>query len=132
MQKFGYFYDTLWLPHDAENKTLAASGKSISEIVRNAGNKVSIIPKAPVFDSINAARTIFPNCWFDRENTADGINCLRHYRYDTDESGNFSRSPLHDEYSHGADAFRYIGLMVNEPKQARKKIKQTELVSWMG
>jgi len=26
MQTFGYVYDTIWLPHDAENKTLAAAG----------------------------------------------------------------------------------------------------------
>jgi phage terminase large subunit len=29
MQTYGYIYDTLWLPHDAENKTLSAAGRSI-------------------------------------------------------------------------------------------------------
>ena len=121
MQTFGYMYDTLWLPHDAENKTLAANGRSIEEIVRAAGYKTKIIPKTPILDSINAARTIFINCWFDRENCHEGLQCLRHYRYDVDpETKQFSRTPLHDNYSHGADAFRYIGLMVNEPKQARR------------
>ena len=121
MQTFGYMYDTLWLPHDAENKTLAANGRSIEEIVRAAGYKTKIIPKTPILDSINAARTIFINCWFDRENCHEGLQCLRHYRYDVDpETKQFSRTPLHDNYSHGADAFRYIGLMVNEPRQARR------------
>ena len=58
LQKKGYIYDTLWLPHDAENKTLAAGGRSIEEIVRNAGFKTKVLPKIPVVDSINAARTI--------------------------------------------------------------------------
>jgi phage terminase large subunit len=121
MQTFGYMYDTLWLPHDAENKTLAANGRSIEEIVRAAGYKTKIIPKTPILDSINAARTIFINCWFDRENCHEGLQCLRHYRYDVDpETKQFSRTPLHDNYSHGADAFRYIGLMVNEPKERRR------------
>ena len=121
MQTFGYMYDTLWLPHDAENKTLAANGRSIEEIVRAAGYKTKIIPKTPILDSINAARTIFINCWFDRENCHEGLQCLRHYRYDVDpETKQFSRTPLHDNYSHGADAFRYIGLMVNEPRERRK------------
>jgi phage terminase large subunit len=121
MQTFGYMYDTLWLPHDAENKTLAANGRSIEEIVRAAGYKTKIIPKTPILDSINAARTIFVNCWFDRENCHEGLQCLRHYRYDVDpDTKQFSRTPLHDNYSHGADAFRYIGLMVNEPRQVRK------------
>ena len=133
MQTHGYVYDTLWLPHDAENKTLAANGKSIEEIVRGAGYKVKIIPKVPIPDSINAARTIFPNCWFDRENAADGISCLRHYRYDVDEDGRFSKMPLHDGYSHGADAFRYIGLMVNEPRRAQKRRPEMlQMGSWMN
>ena len=121
MQTFGYVYDTLWLPHDAENRTLAANGRSIEEIVRAAGYKTKIIPKTPITDSINAARTLFTNMWFDRDNCHEGLQCLRHYRYDVDpETKQFSKTPLHDNYSHGADAFRYIGLMVNEPRQARR------------
>ena len=136
MQKFGYIYDTLWLPHDAENKTLAAAGRSIEEIVRAAGYKTRIIPKTPVVDSINAARTIFRSCYFDRENCYDGLQCLRHYRYEVDpDTKQFSRNPLHDQYSHGADAFRYIGLMINEPKE-RRKPKPMPMYgsanSWMG
>lgn len=134
MQKFGYIYDTLWLPHDAENKTLAGNGRSIEEIVRSAGFKVQIIPKTPVADSINAARTIFSKCFFDRENCHEGLQCLRHYRYDVDpDTKMFSKTPVHDQYSHGADAFRYIGLMVNEPKKAKpQKPTYTLPASWMG
>ena len=133
MQTFGYVYDTLWLPHDAQNQTLAAAGRSIEDIVRSAGYKVNIIPRVPIPDSINAARTIFPSCWFDRENAADGISCLRHYRYDVDpETGGFSKQPLHDHYSHGADAFRYIGLMVNEPRKAKKRATFSLPANWMG
>jgi phage terminase large subunit len=136
MQKFGYVYDTLWLPHDAQNKTLAANGRSIEEIVRAAGHKTRIIDKTPVVDSINAARTIFRSCYFDRENCYDGLQCLRHYRYEVDpDTKQFSRNPLHDQYSHGADAFRYIGLMINEPKE-RRKPKPMPMYgsanSWMG
>ena len=135
MQTYGYMYDTLWLPHDAQNKTLASNGKSIEEIVRSAGYKTRIIERTPIADSINAARTIFRNCWFDRENCYDGLQCLRHYRYDVDpETGQFSRQPLHDQYSHGADAFRYIGLMINEPNPRRKVQNQYygQPNSWMG
>jgi phage terminase large subunit len=133
MQTYGYVYDTIWLPHDAENKTLAAAGRSIDDIVRAAGYKTQIMPRVPILDSINAARTIFPNCYFDREHTADGLACLRHYRYEVDpETGQFSRNPLHDHYSHGADAFRYIALMIKEPPK-RKKSSQIAMASgWMG
>jgi phage terminase large subunit len=133
MQTFGYIYDTLWLPHDAENKTLAAAGRSIEEIVRSSGYKTRIIPRTPVVDSINAARTIFRNCWFDRDNCVDGLQCLRHYRYEVDpDTKQFSRTPLHDQYSHGADAFRMLGLMIQEPKKMVVKKPVFEHSIWMG
>lgn len=133
LQSFGYVYDTIWLPHDAQNKTLAAAGRSIEDIVRGAGFKTRVLERVPTIDSINAARTIFPNCYFDRENCADGLNCLRHYRYEVDpETGNFSKMPLHDRYSHGADAFRYIALMVKEPAKVRKKPVMAMAGGWMS
>ena len=133
MQTFGYVYDTLYLPHDAQNKTLAANGRSIEDIVRNAGFNVRIIDRVPITDSINAARTIFSQCYFDRENCHEGLQCLRHYRYDVNpDTGTFSQKPLHDNYSHGADAFRYIGLMINEPKKVKKKQINYQTSSWMS
>lgn len=133
MQTFGYVYDKIWLPHDAENKTLAAAGRSIDDIVRAAGYKTTILPKVPIVDSINAARTIFPSCYFDREHAVDGITCLRHYRYEVDpETGQFSRNPLHDHYSHGADAFRYIALMITEPAKRKKQAMVATAGNWMA
>ncbi|CAB4127882.1 phage_term_2, phage terminase, large subunit, PBSX family [uncultured Caudovirales phage] len=120
MQKFGYMYDTLHLPHDAESKNIASNGRSINDIVRSAGYKTNILPRVPIVDSINAARTIFNSCYFDRENCSDGLQCLRHYRYEVDpDTGQFSRNPLHDQFSHGADAFRYIGLMIQDKKERK-------------
>tara|TARA_R110000822_G_scaffold213978_3_gene349124 strand:- start:1447 stop:2724 length:1278 start_codon:yes stop_codon:yes gene_type:complete len=133
MQKFGYLYDTLWLPHDAAAKSLG-TGRSIEEIVRAAGFKVQMLDRVPIADSINAARTIFNKCYFDRENTTDGLNCLRHYQYDVDvETGAFSQRPLHNIYSHGADAFRYVGLMVNEPRKPKPRRPDYQpITSWMA
>ena len=134
IQEYGYVIDTLWLPHDAGNKTLSSNGRSIEEIVRAAGYNTRVIERTPIVDSINAARMMFNKCWFDRNNTHDGLQCLRHYRYDVDpDTKQFSQKPLHDNYSHGADAFRYIGLMVNEPRKAPKQQKTYQLPSsWMG
>ena len=134
MQKFGYIYETLHLPHDAESKNIASNGRSIDDIVRAAGYKTNILPRVPVVDSINAARTIFNSCYFDRENCEDGLQCLRHYRYEVDpDSGQFSKTPLHDQYSNGADSFRYIGLMIQGKKELKvRKQTYTPGVSWMG
>jgi phage terminase large subunit len=133
LQSFGYVYDTLYLPHDAQNRTLSSNGRSLEEIVRNSGFNVRIIERVPVADSINAARTIFSSCYFDKTNTAAGLDCLRHYRYDVDpDTKAFSMKPVHDNYSHGADAFRYIGLMIQEKKVVKRKPMNYDVSSWMS
>jgi phage terminase large subunit len=133
MQTFGYVYDTFYLPHDARNKTLASQGRSIEDIVRAAGYKTQILERIPVADSINAARTIFSSCYFDKTNCEAGLTCLRHYRYDVDpDTKQFSKTPLHDNYSHGADAFRYIGMAIQEKKVVKRKPMDYSVSSWMG
>lgn len=109
-----YVYGVDYLPHDARAKQLG-TGRSIEELMRAAGRTVRVVPQLGVNDGINAARTMFPNCWFDAERCADGIQCLRHYRYEPDpDTGTLGRKPLHDWASHGADSFRYMAVSLNE------------------
>jgi len=118
LQTKPYVYRTLWLPHDAQAKSLG-TGRSIEEIARNAGWRVRIVPRLSVTDGINAVRTLFPTMWFDRVTCADGLQALRHYRYDVDPTtGQFSRNPLHDSASHGADALRYCAVAMTEQRRA--------------
>jgi len=119
MQSRGYVIGTVWLPHDAKPKTLA-TGRSIYELTLASGFKAQIVPNLSVTDGINAARLLFANSWFDQEKCADGLQALRRYRYDVDpDTRRFSDKPLHDEFSHYADAFRYFGVAMSDG--ARKK-----------
>lgn len=90
--------------------------------MRAAGRNVRIVPRHAVAEGINAARTIFGNCWFDEAKCADGLQALRHYRYEVDEiTGQFSRTPLHDPASHAADAFRYLAVSLKEPVKPKPR-----------
>jgi phage terminase large subunit len=110
LQNRGYLYGTDWLPHDAKAKTLA-TGRSVEEIMLAAGRQVRIVPNLSITDGINAARTIFDRCYFDEEKCAEGLQSLRHYRFDVDpDTKQFSGKPLHDHHSHAADAFRYFAV----------------------
>lgn len=136
IQERNYVLGTCWLPHDARAKQLG-TGRSVEELMRAAGRTVQIVPGLSVEDGINAARTLFGNCWFDAERCADGLNALRRYRYEVDPStGLFARKPLHDEASHGADAFRYLSLALKERKAPTMTIKRplmpTKPGAWMG
>ena len=120
LQAKPYLYGWDYLPHDAQAKTLAAGGRTIQQIAQAAGRKVRIVPRQPIADGIAAVRTIFHKCWFDAEKTADGLQALRHYRYEVDEDMSkggpqvLKKEPRHDWASHPADAFRYLGVSITE------------------
>ncbi|SCY26375.1 phage terminase large subunit [Nitrosospira sp. Nl5] len=118
LQDKAYLYGTDWLPHDARAKTLA-TGRSVEEIMLAAGRKVRIVPNLSVSDGINAARTLFNRCYFDAERCAEGLQSLRHYRFDVDpDSRQLSGKPLHDYHSHASDAFRYFAVSTEDDKPA--------------
>jgi phage terminase large subunit len=118
LQTRGYVYGADWLPHDARAKQLG-TGRSIEELMRAAGRTVRIVPNLSVEDGINATRTVFGNLWFDAEKCADGLQSLRHYRYEMDEkNGTLRKTPLHDFASHDADALRYLCVALSEKPKA--------------
>ena len=123
-QARGYTIDTVWLPHDAKAKSLG-TGKSIEEITRAKGLKTRIIPKLSLHDGINAARTLFPSCYFDKDKCSEGLQALRHYRYEFVEDPVkkiFTREPIHDWTSHGADSFRYTAIAVRQPNSVVARV----------
>lgn len=140
LQNKGYVYGTHYLPHDAGNTTLA-TGRSIAQMMRGVANErengVVVLPRSAVADGINAARTIFSQCWFDEDRCADGLNALRRYRFDIDKkTGEWDKLPLHDEYSHAADAFRYLAMSLKTKRETKVKApmvmpEQPGLDGWM-
>lgn len=119
LQAKEYIYGTDYLPFDGTSKQMG-TGRSIEEIMRGHGRKVQIVPRLSIADGINATRTVFDRMWFDQEHCTDLIQCLRKYRYDTT---GLKPVPVHDENSHGADAFRYMAISLKAPKQAAKTYK---------
>jgi len=122
LQQRAYIYGTDHLPHDGRARELG-TGKSIEELMRKAGRRVTIVPRLSVADGINAARTVFGQCWFDREKCSDGIQALRHYTYgEKEELGVKTKEPVHNWASHAADAFRYfaVGVRPQKPKEIER------------
>jgi phage terminase large subunit len=113
LQDRPYVYGTHYLPWDGAAKELG-SGRSIQEqLGKFYPGKVVCARKLSVTDGIAAVRAIFPMCIFDREKCADGLQSLRHYRYERDEKlGTLKREPLHDWASHDADAFRTLAVAI--------------------
>lgn len=121
MDKLGYSYGLHYLPHDADNETLAS--RSVAKLVRDKYPKsVRVVPRVKKkVHGIRAARIVFDLCNFDEENTADGWQCLCNYQYEVDEeTGTFSKEPKHNEFSHGADGFQTFALSLKSETAIKK------------
>lgn len=124
LKKRNYTYGTHYLPHDANSEKLNA--KSIASDLKRLmpGHKIVVRPRMENKAlGISAVRKIFPNCYFDEENTRVGLKALGAFKYDVDpETRSYSTNPLHDENSDAADAFAQLALSLTE---ARKPVTQT-------
>ena len=121
LQKRPYVWGTDWLPHDAKNTNIAAGGKTVKKIMEGLGRKVRVLPRRPVDEGINAAKTVFNQCYFDATKTSDLLQCLNRYKFAVDEeTGLRSRKPEDSIYNHGADSFRYFAMAIEEEKKPVK------------
>lgn len=112
----GYTYGSHWAPFDIEVRELG-SGRTRLETAKSLGIKFRIVPQVGVEDGIHAARMLFPRCWFDETRCRAGIEALLHYRRDYNTRLNeFKATPVHNWASHGADAFRYLAVSQQPPK----------------
>jgi phage terminase large subunit len=134
LQNKGYAYGKDFLPHDAKAHQVA-TGKSVEEVMRSLGRKTVVLPRASIEDGIRAVRDIFSQCVFDEGKCSDGLQALRHYRYDVDpDTGMFnSKKPLHDQYSHAADGFRQFAMGTKPIKTTKRKQSNFQNDGgWMG
>ena len=102
----------LYLPHDGYAKR-HQTGKMDAEILSALGWSVVKTPSATVEAGIKRARDVFSRVYFNKERTQRLIECLKRYRRSVNQTTNEPGAPLHDEFSHGADAFRYLALNVD-------------------
>jgi phage terminase large subunit len=105
-------WGTHYLPHDGFAKDFK-TGKSAQEIMEALGCTVEQTPNMDIEGGIRAARMVFGRCYFDKTRTARLLECLKRYRRNINRQTSEAGSPLHDEYSHGADAWRYTSLVAD-------------------
>jgi hypothetical protein len=105
-ERFGWTFGKHYGPHDLANVEWAGSGKSRVQIAKDVGLKFTVIPRVPdKNDAIDVARLFLAMCWIDQKHCERGLWCLDNYRKKWNENlGTWSREPLHDAASHGADS----------------------------
>ena len=83
-----------------------------------------IAPKLPVNEGIDAVRLVFSKCWFDKDKCKEGIEALKSYHKEYDETRKcYNDRPYHDWSSNGADAFRYMAVSVDHRESSTSEIE---------
>lgn len=141
-QELPYTYGTHTGPHDIENHSFAANGKSAKEVAAALGFKFEVAPKTTIKDGIDAARALSRRCYFDTKKTERGRLALVSYHWTWDEKRKvFTSTPYHDWSSNGSDSFRYLGVShktAKRPAENRSTGVRTVQASgspgtgWMG
>jgi phage terminase large subunit len=103
----------VWLPHDGFH-TRHQTGKDDAQILGGLGWSVSQVPNVHVSSGIDRAREVFPRVYFNKDRTTRLVECLKRYRWNLSSKTGEAVRPLHDEFSHGADAFRYLALVADQ------------------
>lgn len=107
LKKKNHNWGKLYLPHDGAHGDYK-TGKSAAQIMREQGWDVETLPQQPIETGIRAARMAFPRIWLDQAKGERLLQCLRRYRRGIPSTTGEPGGPVHDEFSHGADAFRYL------------------------
>jgi hypothetical protein len=103
----GYAYDKHLWPFDANARDRAG----ITFVQQAAGLALRgiVLENHDLKDGIRLVRTTLPKCWFDQNKCKEGIQALENYKKKWSPSlGGWTSEPVHDDASHGADAFRYL------------------------
>jgi len=108
-----YIYDKHIGPHDILAHEYS-TGMTRQDSARKMGMNFIASPRVDVLQGIDLARGIISRCWFDETKCARGVQSLENYTKEWDEKRVCWKSrPLHNQFSHGADAFRYLAISLH-------------------
>lgn len=110
-RRYNWGFD--FLPHDGEHADYK-TGLTAKKILENFDRKVKIVPNIPVEEGIKIARMSFRQMVFDRVKAARLVECLKRYKRSINKQTQEPGAPVHDQYSHGADDFRYLAIVAEQ------------------
>lgn len=113
LNKLKYRFGRHILPHDAMKRDAGAKTTYLDHLKPLLDGKYVVldIKECDKFEGIQTVRSILSRCVFDEQKCSKGIKHLESYKKMWDDRlGCYKNTPLHDEHSHAADAFRYLAV----------------------
>lgn len=103
-----YTWGKHFAPHDIAVREFG-TGMTRIEKARQLGIKFVLAPNVSIEDGIESVRSALSKIWIDEVTGKQLIKALENYRQEYDQKKRIYKStPLHDAYSHAADALRYM------------------------
>lgn len=116
-----YAYAGHIVPHDAQAKELGTGMSRLEVMEKLQLGPLRVCPVHRVEDGINAVRMKLPMMWFEANKCHQGIDALKLYRAEWDETRRALKpNPVHDWTSHAADSMRYLCVALDGQIDANK------------
>ena len=113
-------YEIHYGPHDLEVHEYSY-GKTRYTIALRHGLRFTVVPSGTIEDGIAAGRALLERAVFDEHACARGLDALRDYRREFDQSKQvFLNHPEHNWASNGADAWRYLAVGIMPPPKPKE------------
>lgn len=123
MNQLGYLWGEHWLPHDAADHDPKSGTNAIKLLRKLIKGKVKMMARTDPEARIRAGRMMFPRLLID-DTARDWeygflganrlLDCLKRYRRTIPKTTDEPASPVHDQYSHGADAFGGMAEIIDQ------------------
>ena len=117
----------VYLPHDGVATNNITGKRYIDHWIEagfECGTPIKNTGAGAAMMRIEAARRVFPRCWFNASTTEAGRDALGYYHERQDEKRSIGLGPEHDWSSHAADAFGYMAIAYEEPPANSRRIRR--------
>lgn len=130
IQSKEYNWGQHWFPHDMRITEWAGPRFTRIEKARQLGIKAKVVDDVGFDDGLEWVKSQMPKIWIDSTKCVKLIHALENYRYEYDRKlGKYKDKPLHDKYSHGCDAFRYMCISLSKSKDSMTQADADKLKS---
>lgn len=131
LRKRNYNWGHVHMPHDADHGNVVTGIVSPKRAMQALSWRMRIVDNIGVENGIRAARMLFPRVYVDARRNEALLESLKRYRRHVPSTTGEPGAPRHDEFSHCADAFRYMAIvapsMTNDSESESESIKYPKM-----
>lgn len=105
----GYQYGYHLFPHDVEHVDGLGTGCTRREILEDLGIPVTTVKRHLIADGIESVKVLLSSRIHINSSCKRLVDCLEQYHREYDDKRKvYGNKPVHDQFSHMADAIRYL------------------------